>query len=63
MKTRNRPCTNPAPANGGEDCSVLGPDTSTMECNIQECPGKMEKSVNTVFNFATINPNLRIVNR
>ena len=42
MKTRDRTCTNPPPANGGEDCSVLGPDTSTMECNIQECPGKME---------------------
>ena len=40
-KTRNRTCTNPPPANGGEDCSVLGPDTSTMECNIQECPGKI----------------------
>ena len=41
MKTRNRSCTNPPPANGGEDCSVLGPDTSTMECNIHECPGMM----------------------
>ena len=41
MKTRNRTCTNPPPANGGEDCSVLGPDTSTMECNTQECPGIM----------------------
>ena len=39
MKTRNRTCTNPPPANGGEDCSALGPDTSTMECNIQGCSG------------------------
>jgi len=38
VKRRNRTCTNPPPANGGEDCSVLGADTSTMECNIQECP-------------------------
>ena len=42
MKTRNRTCTNPQPANGGEDGNVLGPDTSTMECNIQECPSIME---------------------
>ncbi|XP_078346319.1 LOW QUALITY PROTEIN: SCO-spondin-like [Oculina patagonica] len=38
VQTRMRTCTNPPPANGGEDCSVLGPDTSTRECNIQECP-------------------------
>lgn len=42
MKTRKRTCTNPPPANGGKDCSILGSDTSTMECNIHECPGKME---------------------
>ena len=43
MKTRNRTCTNPPPASGGAGCNVLGPDTSTMECNIQECPGIMAK--------------------
>ena len=58
VKTRNRTCTNPPPANGGEDCSVLGPDTSTMECNIQGCPGIYE----TVFNFVKINPKLQIAN-
>ena len=42
VKTRKRTCTNPPPASGGADCSVLGPDTSTIECNIQECPGIME---------------------
>ncbi|XP_066275229.1 SCO-spondin-like [Branchiostoma lanceolatum] len=30
-RTRNRACTNPAPANGGADC--VGPDQETQECN------------------------------
>ena len=40
MKTRKRTCTNPPPANGGKNCSRLGPDSSTSKCNNQECPGK-----------------------
>ena len=40
MKTQKRTCTNPPQANGGKNCSVLGPDTITSECNNQECPGK-----------------------
>ena len=51
MKTRKRTCTNPPPASGGEDCSVLGPDTSTMECNIQECPGIMEIHLSPFLNL------------
>ena len=43
VKTRSRSCTNPPPSNGGEDCSVLGSDTSTRRCNIDDCPGKINK--------------------
>ncbi|XP_020605697.1 mucin-like protein isoform X2 [Orbicella faveolata] len=38
VKTRKRTCTNPPPANGGKNCSRLGPDSSTSKCNNQECP-------------------------
>ncbi|KAL9951960.1 hypothetical protein ACROYT_G044721 [Oculina patagonica] len=36
-KTFTRTCTNPPPSNGGKDCSELGPDVKTEECNLQEC--------------------------
>ena len=45
MQTRKRTCSNPLPAHGGKDCSVLGPDTSTRECNTQKCPGKNEDRI------------------
>ncbi|XP_041481881.1 uncharacterized protein LOC121429044 isoform X7 [Lytechinus variegatus] len=35
-QTRNRTCTNPAPSNGGADCT--GPSTETRVCNTQACP-------------------------
>ncbi|XP_078346362.1 uncharacterized protein LOC144631716 isoform X2 [Oculina patagonica] len=38
VKRRSRTCTNPPPGNGGEDCSALGPDTSTRSCNTDDCP-------------------------
>ncbi|XP_029202215.2 uncharacterized protein LOC114966489 [Acropora millepora] len=36
-QTRQRACTNPPPANGGKDCSDLGPNSETQECNTEPC--------------------------
>jgi len=47
-QTRKRTCTNPPPSHDGEDCSTLGPDSSTRECNNQECPGKWTNSGRSV---------------
>ncbi|CAH3038827.1 unnamed protein product [Porites evermanni] len=38
VQTRTRTCTNPPPAYGGNDCSKLGPNISTRECNNHGCP-------------------------
>lgn len=35
--TQSRTCTNPAPANGGADCSNLDRGVSTRACNTQVC--------------------------
>ncbi|XP_078382160.1 mucin-like protein isoform X3 [Oculina patagonica] len=34
---RYRSCTNPPPANGGQDCSVLGRAMETRRCNTYTC--------------------------
>ena len=36
-----RQCDNPKPANGGANCSSIGPDSEIRECNIQPCPSMM----------------------
>ena len=38
-RSRRRYCTNPPPSPAGKDCSGLGPDTLTEECNSGGCPG------------------------
>ena len=39
---RNRSCTNPVPANGGQDC--IGPREETRNCSIEACPGSLFNS-------------------
>ena len=41
-ETRSRSCTNPKPANGGDDCSRLGQATETRPCIKQFCPGESQ---------------------
>ena len=38
-RSRGRTCTNPSPSLGGKDCSELGPEKETGECNKGKCPG------------------------
>ncbi|WAR26187.1 HMCN1-like protein [Mya arenaria] len=38
-QSRNRTCSNPEPAYGGQNCSGKGVDTTT--CNSQHCPGQV----------------------
>ena len=38
-RSRSRSCTNPPPSPGGKDCSQLGPEKETGECNSGGCPG------------------------
>lgn len=37
-QTQRRSCNNPAPANGGNNCSATDTETETQTCNSQPCP-------------------------
>lgn len=38
VRNRNRTCTNPVPMYDGKNCSNLGEDFQSQECNIHPCP-------------------------
>ena len=40
IQQRVRTCTYPSPANGGKDCTALGPAVETKDCNSQPCPSE-----------------------
>ena len=45
QRSRTRLCNNPAPQFQGLNCTADGSnDTETNGCNLQECPGKFNKS-------------------
>lgn len=37
-QTRSRNCTNPPPANGGKNCTIIGPDSESQRCATNKCP-------------------------
>ena len=43
IQQRVRTCTYPSPANGGKDCTVLGPAVETKDCNSQPCPSEYSR--------------------
>ena len=39
-RIRSRSCTNPPPANSGQDCSRLGRPVQSSQCYVADCPGE-----------------------
>ncbi|XP_048584552.1 SCO-spondin isoform X3 [Nematostella vectensis] len=37
-KTRSRNCTEPEPLHGGNNCTLLGPNSQIITCQLQACP-------------------------
>ena len=46
--TRTRTCTSPPPSAGGKDCSSLGPDKETEECDAGGCPGMITRTTKII---------------
>jgi hypothetical protein len=44
-QSRTRACTNPAPANGGKDCT--GGSSETQACGTKLCPGELTRKANS----------------
>ena len=54
-QTRHRTCTDPPPSNNGMTCE--GDTSETQPCNIQQCPGNEEFTVNKEFNKNSLQTN------
>ena len=55
-RSRYRACNNPAPVNGGEDCT--GSNTETEICNANPCPSKLnhlDNPLEITYTFILIN--------
>ena len=62
FQTRNRTCTNPFPANGGQDCSIYGPGYETRLCQVQICGEWEEKQTNiTSRNYGLVMENFTTI--
>ena len=53
QQKRDRPCTNPSPEHGGQNCvgQGLGPAEEIISCNEQPCPSKKRWTCMSVISF------------